>query len=106
MKAHNNILGFVPSGMCEININRENIEGDPVRGASSKDEQRTTSKSSLGESTPIYHYKYHYSMSYLLASYICLELISLKVLVLKSQINAGTLLDYFLPFYYDLDDIC
>jgi len=31
---------------------------------------------------------------------------SLKVLVLKSQINAGTLLDYFLTFYYDLDDMC
>jgi hypothetical protein len=57
MKAHNIILEFAPSGMCETNIYREKLIRKTRRPASSKDKSRTTSKFSLGESTPSYHDK-------------------------------------------------
>jgi hypothetical protein len=67
MKAHNIILEFVPSGMCETNIYRENLI-KTWRQTSSKDESRITSRSNMGESTPSYHDKYHYPMFF--ASYL------------------------------------
>jgi hypothetical protein len=47
MKAHNIILEFAPSGMCETNIYREKLIR-AWRQKSSKDESRITSRSSLG----------------------------------------------------------
>jgi hypothetical protein len=67
MKAQSIILEFDPSGMC---IYRENLIRTQ-RQTSSKDELRITSRSSLGESTPSYHDKYHYPM--FLASYLSLS---------------------------------
>jgi hypothetical protein len=61
MKAHNIILEFAPSSMCETNIYRENLIRS-WRQTSSKDESRITSRSSLGASTPGYHDKYYYPM--------------------------------------------
>jgi hypothetical protein len=52
MKAHNIILEFAPSGMCETNIYGEKLIRTS-RQTSSKYESRITSRSSLGESTPV-----------------------------------------------------
>jgi hypothetical protein len=52
MKAHNIILEFAPSDMCETNIYRDKLR-KTRRPASSKDKSRTTSRSILGESTPV-----------------------------------------------------
>jgi hypothetical protein len=94
MKAHNIILEFVPSGICETNICRDNLIRT-WRQTNSKDESRITSRSSLGESTPSYHDKYHYPM---LVIWVLVKSLSLNKMLESAS--------WLFHFNNDLDDIC